>query len=107
MTITVTNTSAQLNTLMSGAQLALAESNRSGALFYKITLYNADSTSTDILRVAIGETAVATSVPLFAPLGATVPGDTFITVTGDLTKINLISNVASTTLELMVEPYWR
>jgi len=104
MQITVTNTSAKLTSLLSAGDLALAETNRGSAVEYEILAYNADSTSTDIVYYMFGETATASEgIPLFAPASSTTPGDSIPIFTGDLSKVNLISNVASTTLNLIIK----
>ena len=104
MQITVTNTSAKLTDLLSAGDLALAETNRGGCNEYEILAYNADSTSTDIVYYTYGETATTSEgIPLFAPTGSTSAGDSIAIFTGDLSKINLISNVASTILNLIIK----
>jgi hypothetical protein len=104
MQITVTNTSAPLTSLLSASDLALAETNRGGNNEYEILAYNADSTSTDIVYYTFGETATASEgIPLFAPSGATSAGDAISVFTGDLSKINLISSAAETTLNLIIK----
>jgi len=104
MQITVTNTSTPLTTLLSDSDKALAESNRGSAVEYEILAYNADSTSTDIVYYTFGEDAITSEgIPLFAPAGATSAGDAISIFTGDLSKINLISSAATTTLNLIIK----
>jgi hypothetical protein len=105
MQITVTNTSQPLVALLSASDNALAVKNKSGASEFKVTLYNADSTSTDIVYYSYGENAtVAEGLPILAPSSAITTGDSYTVSTGDLTKINLISNVAATTVNVLIEP---
>lgn len=106
MQITVTNTSATLRSLLAtSGDLALAETNMAGSKGYNVTLYNADSTSTDIVYFTYGETATASEgLPLFSPAGSGTAGDSFSFATQDLDLPRLKSNVASTTVNVLITP---
>ena len=105
MQITVTNTATPLTSLLSSADAYIAEKNRSSAKAYNVTLYNADSTSTDIVYLGYGETVTTSEgIPIFAPAGSTSAGDSYSLQTGDLSQISLISSVASTTVNVLITP---
>ena len=106
MQITVTTTSTTLRSLLStSGDLALAESNRASSKGYNVTIYNADSTSTDIIYITMGETATASEgIPVLAPASSTSTSDPVFIQVFSLEDINLISNAASTTVNILITP---
>jgi hypothetical protein len=107
MTITVTNTNNTLMNLLNANDRSLATNNAGDRGLMRVTLYNADTISTEIVYYNYGKGAtIANGFPIIAPSGSGIAGDSYTFITDDLSKVHLISNVSATTVNVIIEPHY-